>query len=171
MRSAWAKCLTAVLLANLAIICAVAPHNDANLISEGGTELKQDKHEKKEEIYRLPTSVYPTDYYIGLMPNFDDFSYTGSAMINITVRTATDQIVFHHRQLIIIVDTVIDGDESIVPKTPTYNETTEQYTVTLPRKLLADRNVSINLRFRGRLSDNMIGFYKSSYIDNEGKER
>jgi len=98
----------------------------------------------------------------------DDFTFTGSAKIEAVVEHPTNNITLHVGNIKIESVNIL-----IYEPSPnfliSYNNITEQYTITLPKTLEKDKELSISFTYNGTLSDNMIGFYRSSYFDEKGQ--
>nr|XP_034185421.1 putative aminopeptidase-2 [Osmia lignaria] len=122
--------------------------------------------------YRLPKSVIPISYEINLIPTMGgDFIFIGSMSINAIVQQLTDTVTLH-RGSVNITTLTVNWNNQTINKTPSrYNDTTEKYEISLNRTLNKGEKISINIAYNGKLRDDMIGFYKSSYIDSNGKIR
>jgi aminopeptidase 2 len=121
--------------------------------------------------YRLPTSVKPISYTIRLENSWvgDPFIFNGTTIIQAKVINATDNITLHVGNLQIITDTVTVNKTTIVIKDRIYDNVTEKYTFKLSKILDNDTIVDISFNYVGNLSDNMAGFYRSSYVDEKGQ--
>lgn len=110
-----------------------------------------------------------------LTPQLENtFEFEGTVHIRVTVRKATNVITFHHGQINInktTITSVTSLDDQQEISSTTYNDTTEKYEIRLKDPLLEGRNFSINVYYTGKLRDDMIGFYRSSYFDSNGKIR
>ncbi|KYN14240.1 Aminopeptidase N [Trachymyrmex cornetzi] len=123
--------------------------------------------------YRLPTNVKPLSYDIILIPDFNNFTFTGTTKIDAVVQNSTNTITLHVGNIKIDKMSFLTFEESSISSNfPTsYDDITEKFTITLPRLLLVNTTMTINFAYSGILSDNMIGFYKSSYFDENGELR
>jgi aminopeptidase 2 len=118
--------------------------------------------------YRLPTNVKPNSYDIMLVPYLKEGKFTGIEKIEVTVIQETDTITLHVGNIEIKVVTV-----AVLPDKKLINDTiiskdyvTEKYNIIVPNVLTKDTRLQISFTYNGILSDNMIGFYRSSYIEN-----
>lgn len=147
----------------------------ANDFNEDVNKIIREHSLKDGEIdYRLPTTVIPESYEIMIHPEINGFSFTGTVKIYAGVRNETNEIVLHHGKLSIRSCTVNikkDGNklEKLTISNNTYNEMTEKYSILLKENLYDGANIIITIAFDGKLADNMIGFYHSSYFDDNGK--
>lgn len=137
--------------------------------------LKQDVdfsqyHEiSQNDDYRLPTSVKPISYEIALVPKLqDDFTFDGVVKIIAVVKNETDRITLHAGNIQIISQSVLADNESVIVE-HTYDKITEKYTLNVSKTLKKGSEILIAFEYNGTLSDNMIGFYKSSYFDKDGQ--
>lgn len=115
--------------------------------------------------YRLPPHVRPTRYDVTLRPSLEDATFSGEVTISVDLHGPTDSIVMNAIELG-IESVTIDG----TPATWTLDETTERITVTAPNTL-TESSASIHVVFTGILNDKLRGFYRSTYIDDNGDEQ
>ncbi|XP_012524023.2 uncharacterized protein LOC105829586 [Monomorium pharaonis] len=116
--------------------------------------------------YRLPTKIKPISYEIILSPNFTDFTFNGITKINVIVAQETKSITLHVGNIKIETVSVVPFRQNEL--SISYENITEKYTITLPKTVLEDEELLIAFEYNGILSDNMIGFYRSSYVDQNG---
>jgi len=64
---------------------------------------------------------------------------------------------------------IVKASENIGVNKIEYDKVTEKYTLKLSKTLSKDTVVDIFFDYVGNLSDNMIGFYRSSYVDEKGQ--
>ena len=114
--------------------------------------------------FRLPDQVRPTRYDVRLRPSLADAAFSGEVSIELTLDVPTTSIVLNAIELEIDVVQVdgIDTEWSL-------DESTERMTVTLDRELTA-ATATMFIRFRGILNDKLRGFYRSTYLDDDGVE-
>ncbi|XP_050580172.1 putative aminopeptidase-2 isoform X1 [Bombus affinis] len=122
--------------------------------------------------YRLPKTIIPTNYEIILIPKLkDNFEFKGIVHISAYLQKSTDTITLHHGQMKINLVTVTIDVEKVEITNTMYNSETEKYEIKLSKVLSAGTNITINFDYVSALRDDMIGFYKSSYVDSNGKIR
>ncbi|KAJ2952360.1 hypothetical protein O0L34_g4645 [Tuta absoluta] len=134
--------------------------------------------------YRLPETSRPRHYEVTLTPYFEnppanvsEFTFDGSVVIyTMAMENNVTEIVIHCNDLIIDSLTIEKNTTSGVADITAPNQTFE---CEMPYSFLRIRTseplvngveYTIRSTFRGRLQDNMRGFYKSWYIDNTGKK-
>ncbi|XP_076675141.1 uncharacterized protein LOC143372620 isoform X2 [Andrena cerasifolii] len=122
--------------------------------------------------YRLPKTIVPIGYEIMLSPELENnFEFTGVTHIKAIVREATDTITLHHGKLNILKCSVTTQNETKVILSLIYNSNTEKYEIKLQETLKVGLHISINFNYTGKLRDDMIGFYRTSYVDSNRKIR
>ncbi|KAM0729596.1 Aminopeptidase N [Formica fusca] len=159
----------------LCILIIVFGGNTAEKFSSYEDILTQDVdfsqyHEiSQNDDYRLPTSVKPISYEIAIVPKLqDDFTFNGVVKIIAVVKNDTDRITLHAGNIQIISQSVLADNESVIVE-HTYDKITEKYTLNVSKTLKKGSEILIAFEYNGTLSDNMKGFYKSSYFDKDGQ--
>ncbi|XP_017792513.1 PREDICTED: uncharacterized protein LOC108574433 [Habropoda laboriosa] len=134
--------------------------------------LQEDEKSATPDDYRLPKSIIPLNYEIMLKPEFEcDCKMNGIVHIYVRVKESTDTITLHHGQMEITMVSVTFNEKQLEIRNTTYNNKTEKYEIKLRDTLKAGSNVTINFQYEGIIRDDMIGFYRSSYINSNGKIR
>ncbi|KAK2581484.1 hypothetical protein KPH14_005150 [Odynerus spinipes] len=160
-----------VLLLILSLAIFLTDTHTENLVStlQDGTEIQDDSAAKN---YRLPTTMHPTAYEITLNLTLSEkFWFLGQATINVIVDTATKSIVLHHGDINILNVSVIVENKEVEIKRKDYDKETEKYSIDLNETLSAGDKILLNFEYEGHLFNNMIGFYKSSYINSDNNIR
>ncbi|CAB0036672.1 unnamed protein product [Trichogramma brassicae] len=122
-----------------------------------------------ENDYRLPKSIIPRKYFINYEKiDFMADTFKGSVEIHADVKEKTNKISLHKGKYLNITDVKINS--SIKPKEVKINDKAEIYTILLDSELKKSIPLVFTLNFKGKLRDDMIGFYKSSYNESN-KER
>ncbi|XP_017892658.2 putative aminopeptidase-2 [Ceratina calcarata] len=149
-----------------------AGYQTASHLNEDGDSYIQDEPLLSD--YRLPKTIIPNRYEILLRPKLEgNFEFKGTVQIEARVNIATDTITLHSGQLTIN-NTIVSDIKNVNPvkiESTDYNNVTEKYAIKLGELLKVGTNIKIVLVYTGKLRDDMIGFYKSSYIDSNGKIR
>ncbi|XP_058836977.1 uncharacterized protein LOC131693281 [Topomyia yanbarensis] len=131
-----------------------------------------------DDSYRLPKTSIPTHYEVQLSTEIHtgNRNFGGSVLIHLTVLEATNDIVVHHRGLVVqtakLVSVPSAGGNPVQLNDPqwTYDSRVEQLTFTSD-SLLNPGNYQLTITFNGRLSNNEDGFYISSYTDDTGSTK
>jgi len=120
--------------------------------------------------HRLSELVVPENYKIILEPNLNDYTFNGEVNINIDVVEAIDEIILNSAELIIKSVEIFSGtNKKIGIKNFSADETLERLTIFLGEKIQNGR-YQLNIIFSGSLNDQLRGFYRSEFVDEEGKK-
>ena len=117
---------------------------------------------------RLPTSVTPRHYDLWFHPRLEDAAFTGSADVDVTVHEPVEEIVLHALDLDIL-DAALERDGERIPLDATFDAATETAALAADRTIAAG-DWTLRLRFSGELNDKLVGFYRSTYTDDQGVE-
>lgn len=136
-----------------------------------------DKEVKKELPYvRLPRSIIPEHYDVELQPYIipDNFTFDGKVRILIKVLEPTNNVTLHIHNMKVDAESVklteVQSGEAIDFVT---SEDTEKqfYILHLRSNLMKDTQYEVSMVFVGFLTDQLAGFYRSSYTDSAGNKR
>ncbi len=120
--------------------------------------------------HRLPRTVVPNHYTLTLSPELDAATFGGRAVIDVEISEATDEIVLNAAQLTITDVTLRSESGARIAADATTDEAAERVTLTLANQ--ADPGAwTLEITFDGILNDDLRGFYRSVYIDEEGNEK
>ena len=112
--------------------------------------------------YRLPTGARPTRYDVRLRPSLDDASFSGEVRIKLDVERWIDELVLNAAELEIH-GCQIDG----IDASWELEESTERLFVR-PSLSIAEGETTLVVQFDGVLNDKLRGFYRSTYVDDNG---
>ena len=123
-----------------------------------------------EDTYRLPRSVLPARYVLTIEPDIDAASFAGTEAVSVEIVEPVDRIVLNAVALEID-DTWIEpaGGGARITATVTVDEDNERVVFELERTAAPGAWV-LHASFRGVLNDKLIGFYRSTFTDDEGNE-
>lgn len=130
-----------------------------------------------EPSYRLPNNTYPEEYDISLVTRIHagDFAFSGVVRISITTfENVSSSIVLHHRQLAIgnIKLWTTNANPVEVPVGAySYVLQTELLTIPVTNGLSANTKYTLVIEYTGELRLDNGGFYRSSYINDDGVQR
>ncbi|CAG7629470.1 unnamed protein product [Allacma fusca] len=125
---------------------------------------------------RLPSFVLPRRYTIQIHPNLTTLDVNGWVVIQFEVTQDTPFIVFHSRNIKILekwVKEEIDGkpgDPHNISKLLEYIPHQQIY-LEVEGSLLQGRNYSLGIKFNTNISQELEGFYLSSYVNSHGERR
>lgn len=118
---------------------------------------------------RLPTHVVPSHYQLELEPDLASATFEGSATIDINILEATDEIVCNAAELEIKSASIVYADGNQLTPDVWLDEKAERLHLTVTPSLPAGA-ARIELTFSGILNDQLRGFYRSTYKDDDGAE-
>ncbi|XP_037536032.1 leucyl-cystinyl aminopeptidase [Nematolebias whitei] len=121
--------------------------------------------------FRLPRSIHPLSYELTLTPDLDKMTFTGRAVINMSVLHNTKRIVLHAANLSISKATFKLGDGQTVDVTVLERNSQQQIAVKFEAELKADQLCVLTLDYSANFSNAYDGFYNSSYTDKDGEKR
>ena len=119
--------------------------------------------------HRLPPGVTPTRYAITLAPDLDAATFEGTVAIDIEVDDVTDHVVCNAAELTVH-EAWVDRDGDRIPATASIDVDNEQVRFDLDQKLPSGPAV-LHVAFAGILNDKLRGFYRSTFVDDDGDAR
>ncbi|KAK3825248.1 MAG: aminopeptidase [Benniella sp.] len=121
----------------------------------------------------LPTNVRPTHYDLTLTPDLSNFVFHGQVLINLDVNKPTTAITLNSNQLDILsarlTNLALKTESSQDATDITIEKANETATFTFAEELQPGTTAVLHIVFKGILNDNMNGFYRSSFKDDDGK--
>ncbi|XP_071569032.1 aminopeptidase N-like [Temnothorax nylanderi] len=122
--------------------------------------------------YRLPDNVVPVHYDIALIPYIeeDNFTFDGKSHIIIEIRRATRDLSLHALELTIneTATSLVSSDTvTYAPTAHNYDNETEILTLHFDDELSLGI-YSLNIQFVGILNNDLQGFFRTSYINENG---
>lgn len=117
----------------------------------------------------LPTNVKPVHYHVTLEPDFEKFTYEGKVVIDLDVVEDTTSIELNVNELKIHATTVKSGEQVIADSPTLHHDEDKQITkVSFDQTIPGGSKATLTMTFSGVLNDNMAGFYRSSFKDENG---
>jgi len=121
-----------------------------------------------QDRYRLPRAVVPARYDLVLEPDLEAATFAGTAEIAVEVHERVDEIVVNALDLTIEKASIrSDGSGDIRVSDVTIDEELQRATLTL-ESTAEPGSWTLALTFRGDLNDQLHGFYRSTYTDDDG---
>ncbi len=120
--------------------------------------------------HRLPSSAVPRRYRITVEPDIPTASFTGTETVTIDVRETLTSLTLNAIELDIGEASLVDDRGTSYPATIGYDEPNERITLT-PGGPIDPGEWQLNLTFAGVLNDQLRGFYRSTYTDEDGNEQ
>ena len=116
--------------------------------------------------YRLPRGVVPRRYELRLEPDLEAFTFAGTVGVDIEVLEPVDDIVLNAAEL-----EINEGDLGGVALAGIdYDDEHERAVLRLGGSA-SPGPARLNLSFTGTLNDQLRGFYRSTFTDDDGDER
>lgn len=116
---------------------------------------------------RLPRAIRPLHYDLHLETAVHDGgirNYGGEVEIKLQVLENTSSVVIHQRGLnLISVNLNTDTGLGLPIGTETYNNVTEFLTIPTSNQLNVGDNLTLTIKFSGKLQSGTAGFYRSQY--------
>ncbi|XP_035773194.1 glutamyl aminopeptidase-like isoform X5 [Anopheles albimanus] len=121
--------------------------------------------------YRLPQHNVPVHYDLVLQPNLALGTFTGRTTITIRTDQATDRVVLHSHLLDIgKVEFKCFNDTSLTYTDHGFDEERSFLEIKLSSNLGVQFESELTIEFSGRLDEQIVGFYSSSYRSETGTE-
>ncbi len=120
--------------------------------------------------YRLPRTVSPIRYDIGLRPDLQAFTFTGSSSVTVTVHEPVDEITLNAIELDIRSVRLEDHGGASRDGSISYDEAEQQATFAFA-DTIAPGDYTLHTAFTGVLNDKLHGFYRSTFTDADGNEQ
>jgi puromycin-sensitive aminopeptidase len=117
--------------------------------------------------YRLPTHIVPSAYVIELTPDIEAATFDGHVHVTLAVNEPSTTIQLNGAELEIDRVAITGADGLVRDATVSYDESYEVITLTASSELPSGPS-ELSIHFRGVLNDQLIGFYKSTYVDDAG---
>ncbi len=115
----------------------------------------------------LNFNAIPSHYTLEFEPNFSTFTYQAKATISLTLQKAIKLITLHAKELTIKNVQLLHNKITYEPQIHV-NEPKEELQLTLPKALKGPATIIID--YQGLHNDQMYGFYRSSYTQNNKQE-
>jgi len=119
--------------------------------------------------YRLPRRVVPRHYRLRMEPDLDAATFAGSETVTVDVVEPTDRVVLNAAELRIEEARFGRGDAHAEAEVE-YDEERQRATLRVSEPLSAGR-WEFRCRFTGILNDQLRGFYRSTFDDEDGNEQ
>jgi len=117
--------------------------------------------------YRLPRSVVPSHYNLTLEPDLDAATFAGNVSIDVEVTEPVDEILVNAADLDIASARLVGPNGTEVTGIVTLDLERERAIIDL-EDALAPGAWRLDIGFTGVLNDKLVGFYRSTYVDDDG---
>jgi len=120
------------------------------------------------DVFRLPDTVVPLSYALRVATDFENMTYSGRVDIVIQTTASTNRIVMNAKEVQTTEVNVIDQktNENLPLANFSMVDKNEQLVIALNKSMISSRFYLVNVTFKAPLRDDMSGYYKSSYREN-----
>src|SRR5262245_32411798 len=115
---------------------------------------------------RLPVTTRPRRYELLIAPDLDTSAFSGEVVIALELTEPTDTIVLNAKGLDVVLVELAQGGAPVAADLKVQADV-EQLVITTEQPLAAGDAV-LELRFEGEISHGLLGFYRSTYVDEAG---
>jgi puromycin-sensitive aminopeptidase len=122
-----------------------------------------------ENPHRLPRDVLPRRYDLTLRPDLPAATFAGEVHIEVDVVEPTPTVVLNAIELEVL-EAWVTVDGRRLDAEVSLDEEAERASLALAEPLPTGP-ATVSLRFEGLLNDKLRGFYRSTFVDDEGAER
>ena len=117
--------------------------------------------------YRLPRTVVPSNYRIHLTPDLAKYTFAGVVDIDVDINESVTSFAVNTLELELDTATVTVGGQSFTSTSSSYSEQYQTTTFTFA-EALPTGSAQVHIEFTGALNDQLHGFYRSTYTDEQG---
>ncbi|XP_056445378.1 thyrotropin-releasing hormone-degrading ectoenzyme-like [Gadus chalcogrammus] len=139
-----------------------------------------DEEERPWRRSRLPGSLLPRHYDLDLHVHMDNFTFTGEVSIRLDCVNATKYIVLHTDRLEVSSVSVWSGSSASRSASRGVGgaarvlrhfsvPANQMYVLALHRELRPMRTYRVNITFQAVIENDLLGFYRSSYLQDQEK--
>ncbi|TFK42895.1 peptidase family M1-domain-containing protein [Crucibulum laeve] len=122
--------------------------------------------------YRLPIDVKPTHYDVTIKTDLESLTFEGFVKTSLDVKKETSKIVLNTSDLelgkVSVYSDALKSEQA--PISDSFDKSQERIAYELSNTLPAGSKAEIKIRFSGKLTGSMMGYYKSSW-EHEGKTK
>ncbi len=122
-----------------------------------------------ENPFRLPRNAIPAHYDVHLEPNLDTFTFDGSVSIRLDVTETLDEIVLNAAEIEMKTMTLRGAGSEVEVTGVRHDEDYARATLTLSAPV-APGTYTLDIAYTGLINDQLRGFYRSIYKDQDGVE-
>uniref|UniRef100_A0A7M4EDQ9 Aminopeptidase n=1 Tax=Crocodylus porosus TaxID=8502 RepID=A0A7M4EDQ9_CROPO len=122
--------------------------------------------------FRLPTYIIPEHYDLELKPEMAADTYTGTVNISMKLDDRTKYIWLHLRNIEITAmpmlrrSSLVPVLQSEIAVKQCFQYQPQEYLVIEAEEYLVPGTITTTLKFQGRLNGSLVGFYRTTYMEN-----
>lgn len=140
-------------------------------LSTDGWSTTEEPLDKPWHQLRLPISISPEHYSIYIYPDMTTDVYYGQVDIHINVEANSSYVILHAQYINIANSTLVDLEQNREIELHTFMYEKNQYWVAEPDSVLIPGLYQLSITYSGDLMRNIVGIYKSIYVDEDGNSR
>merc|ERR1711962_360541 len=134
-----------------------------------GIESSETMKKEWESDYRLPQTTLPLHYDLYLFPNLKDDTFSGHVAISLDTKEPRSHFVVHVKNLKVSDTQLKAYNGDVIPLEAAFEYPKNEFWVVVPANgPVPVGNYSLSMKFEGRLDTGILGFYRSTYLDDEG---
>ncbi|ESK92478.1 leucyl aminopeptidase [Moniliophthora roreri MCA 2997] len=120
--------------------------------------------------YRLPTNVTPIHYDLTIRTDLKTSKFFGAIEIDLNINEESSQIILNALDLHIEdVSITTSEDQVFIPIAQSLDKERERATFHFPTKFAAGSTAKLHIKFDSDLTQNLAGYYKSSWKNKAGE--
>ncbi|KAI8059621.1 peptidase family M1-domain-containing protein [Gongronella butleri] len=119
----------------------------------------------------LPSNVKPTHYDVWLNPDLETFVFDGRVKITVQGVQATKVITLNSNEIKIHSATLLLAGKELASTDISYDDEQKRAALTFAEELPAGAEAVLDIKFEGILNNQMVGFYRASYKDEQGNTK
>ncbi|XP_007425882.1 glutamyl aminopeptidase [Python bivittatus] len=118
--------------------------------------------------FRLPRYVHPIHYDLDLTPEMEAEVYTGTVKISIRLEEQTTRHLWLHLREMKIMEMpeLWNAADQVIAVKSCFGYEPQEYVVIEAEEDLHPSNYSLSMKFKGYLNGSLVGFYRTSYVEN-----
>lgn len=118
--------------------------------------------------FKLPQHIRPVNYDLTFDVDLKNFKFSGEETIDLEIRKPSSEIVMNAADLDIKTASLVSKKETLDAKVKT---NPEKETVSLKFGKKVSGPAKLIIEFAGKLTDSLLGFYRSKYTDSKGSDK
>jgi len=120
----------------------------------------------------LPSWARPSSYVITIRPNLGSYSMQGDTVITFEMLEAGhDVLILNSLDIEISNATITKPDGTLVSiSSVVYDEELEMAFLRFPEEIPVSDSLQVHITYHGTIQEEMAGFYRSVYVDEDGQE-
>lgn len=119
----------------------------------------------------LPANVKPSHYDLSITPALETFEYSGNVTVSLAIVESTKVVVCNAKELKVSKAVISSAGASQEATSIVFDGELETVSFTFENQVEKGSKASLYIEFQGTHNDNMAGFYRSGYTDQQGSKK